>query len=116
YKLRKKQSADSALSALQDPKNRVGGGIVIQEGLWQSEIFAKLSKGTGHPVSEYEAVTPAQLGLPSTMNGKLEGWLFPSTYDFDKSMSAKQQLQTMGRTPRSRSTRSTSRPTRSRRC
>ena len=95
YKLRKKQSADSALSALQDPKNRVGGGIVIQEGLWQSEIFAKLSKGTGHPVSEYEAVTPAQLGLPSTMNGKLEGWLFPSTYDFDKSMSAKQQLQTM---------------------
>lgn len=95
YKLRKKQSAESALAALQDPKNRVGGGIVIQEGLWQTEIFAKLSKGTGHPVSEYEKVTANELGLPSTMNGKLEGWLFPSTYDFDKSMSAKQQLQTM---------------------
>ena len=33
YKLRKKQSAESALTALQDPKNRVGGGIVIQAGL-----------------------------------------------------------------------------------
>lgn len=95
YKLRKKQSADSALVALQDPKNRVGGGIVIQEGLWQTEIFAKLSKGTGHPVAEYEKVTANELGLPKGMNGKLEGWLFPSTYDFDKSMSAKEQLQTM---------------------
>ncbi|CAM3357355.1 endolytic transglycosylase MltG [Dermacoccus barathri] len=95
YKLRKKQSAESALTALQDPKNRVGGGIVIQEGLWQSEIFAKLSKGSGRPVSEYEKVTANQLGLPKSMNGKLEGWLFPSTYDFDKSMTAKEQLQAM---------------------
>lgn len=95
YKLKKKQSASSALTALLNPKNRVGGGIVIQEGLWSSEIFAKLSKGTGHPVSEYQKVTANELGLPSTMQGKVEGWLFPSTYDFDKKMTAKQQLQTM---------------------
>lgn len=95
YRLKKHQSAQSALTALLDPKNRVGGGVVIQEGLWQSEIFAKLSKATGHPVSEYEKVTPAELGLPATMKGKLEGWLFPSTYDFDKTMSARQQLQAM---------------------
>lgn len=95
YKLKKKQSADSALTALMDSKNRVGGGIVIQEGLWASEIFDKLSKGTGHSVDEYKKVTANELGLPATMNGKLEGWLFPSTYDFDKTMSAKQQLQAM---------------------
>lgn len=100
YRLRKHQSAASALAALQDPANRVGGGVVIQEGLWESEIFAKLSKATGHPVSEYEKVTANELGLPATMNGKLEGWLFPSTYNFDKSMSARTQLQTMVNTLR----------------
>ena len=95
YRLRTKQSADSALKALLDPKNRVGGGVVIQEGLWQKEIFAKLAKGTGRQVSEYEKITANELGLPSSMNGKLDGWLFPSTYDFDKKMSAKQQLRAM---------------------
>ena len=99
YKLKKQQSAASALTALLDAKNRQGG-VTIPEGLWQSEIFQKLSKATGHPVSEYEKVTANELGLPKTMNGKLEGWLFPSTYDFTKKMSAKEQLQAMVKTTR----------------
>lgn len=94
YKLRKKQSAATALEALLNPKNR-SGGVTIPEGLWASEIYDKLSKATNRPVSEYKAVTAEDLGLPKSMNGKLEGWLFPSTYDFNKKMTAKQQLETM---------------------
>lgn len=94
YKLRKRQSAMSAFEALLDSKNRTGG-VTIPEGLWQSEIFAKLAKDTGHSVSEYEAISADDLGLPKTMDGKLEGWLFPATYDFTKKTTPKKQLQTM---------------------
>ena len=97
YRLKKKQSAMSALEALQNEKNRMGG-VTIPEGLWQSEIFARLAKATNHSVKEYEAVSASELGLPKSMNGKLEGWLYPSTYDFTNKTTPKEQLQTMVKT------------------
>ena len=96
YAMLKEMPAADAFDRLIDPKNRVAKGITIPEGLWRSEIYARLSKGTGVPVSQYEkAEKSAQLKLPEQAGGDLEGWLFPSTYEFDKDTSAVAQLNAM---------------------
>jgi UPF0755 protein len=71
--------------------------VTIREGLWKSEVFAALSKGTGVPVADYQAAAkdPAALGLPASAKGNLEGWLFPSTYEFPTKATAAEQLKTM---------------------
>ena len=53
-------------------------------GLWKNEMFAALSKGTGVPVAEYTAAAkdPKAIGLPAAAKGNVEGYLFPSTYEF----------------------------------
>lgn len=95
YKLREKMSSASAVDMLLDPKARVSTAVTIPEGLWSGEIFERLSKGTGTPVAQYKAVKPSQLGLPPSANGKIEGFLFPSTYDFAPGTSAQDQLKEM---------------------
>lgn len=96
YEMLKEMPAADAFERLLDPANRVAKGITIPEGLWRSEIYAKLSKGTGTPVSEYEkAEKSPKLKLPDEADGDVEGWLFPSTYEFDKGTSAVAQLNTM---------------------
>ncbi len=97
YALRQKMSGKEALAVLVDPKNRTVPRVTIREGLWMNETFAALSKGTGTPVADYEraAKDPAALGLPAAAKGNLEGWLFPSTYEFPDKASAAEQLRTM---------------------
>lgn len=96
YAMLKEMPASDAFDRLLDPANRVGSGITIPEGLWRSEIYERLSKGTGTPVSEYEAAEDSsKLKLPDEAGGEVEGWLFPSTYEFDKKTSAVEQLNTM---------------------
>lgn len=95
YKLKKQMSSQSALNLLLDPSSRMSKGVTIREGLWVSEVFATLSKQTGVPVAEYKKVQPASLGLPPAAEGKLEGFLFPSTYEFEPKATAAQQLKTM---------------------
>ncbi|MFC6707369.1 endolytic transglycosylase MltG [Flexivirga alba] len=95
YKLRQKMSAQSALALMLDPKSFSSTGTTIPEGLWASQIFALLSKATGVPLADYQKVTAASIGLPSAADGHLEGYLFPSTYNFGKGTTAQQQLRTM---------------------
>ncbi|QBF45762.1 endolytic transglycosylase MltG [Janibacter limosus] len=96
YEMLKEMPAADAFERLLDPANRVAKGITIPEGLWRSEIYAKLSKGTGTPVSEYEkAEKSPKLKLPEEAGGDVEGWLFPSTYEFEKGTTAVAQLNTM---------------------
>ncbi|EKA60620.1 endolytic transglycosylase MltG [Janibacter hoylei] len=96
YSMRKEMSASSAFDRLLDPKARVARGITLSEGLWRSEIYTKLSEGTGVPVADYEkAEKSSDLKLPDEAEGDLEGWLFPSTYEFEKGTSAVQQLNQM---------------------
>lgn len=96
YAMLKEMKAADAFDRLLDPKNRVAKGITIPEGLWRSEIYTKLSEGTDVPVADYEkAEKSAQLKLPDEAEGDLEGWLFPSTYEFDKDTSAVEQLNEM---------------------
>ncbi len=97
YRLHEHMSSQAAIEMMLDPKARVGHGVTIREGLWTREIFAALSKATGVPVSAYRKVDPSTLGLPAAAHGHLEGYLFPSTYDFTKGASAKDQLEQMVR-------------------
>lgn len=97
YRLRKKMSATSAISMLLDPANRQVRRVTIPEGLRAEEVFATLAKGTEHSVKDYEkaAQKARAIGLPPRAKGKVEGFLFPATYDFQPGQSATDQLSTL---------------------
>jgi UPF0755 protein len=97
YTMKKEMKASDAVTYLIDPANRSVPRVTIPEGRWKSEVFAALSKTTGKPVSDYEAAAgdAAALGLPASAKGNVEGYLFPSTYEFAKDTTAAQQLKTM---------------------
>ena len=96
YSMLKEMKASDAFDRLLDPSNRVAKGITVQEGLWRSEIYKKLSEGTKTPVADYEkAEKSSKLKLPAEAEGNVEGWLFPSTYEFEKGTSALEQLNEM---------------------
>lgn len=97
YTLRKGMKATEAFAMLTDPANRSVARATIPEGLWVKEIFARLSKATGVPVASYEAAAKdtAALGLPESAGGRLEGYLFPSSYEFDDKVPAATQLKQM---------------------
>jgi UPF0755 protein len=97
YTLKLHMAAKDALTILEDGRNRTVPRVTIREGLWKAEVFKALSKGTGIPVAQYvaAAANPTALGLPAEAKGNVEGYLFPSTYDFPKKSTATQQLATM---------------------
>ena len=97
YTLRAHMSAVSALAMLLDPANRKVPRVTIREGLWVSEIIKELSTRTGRPLADYTVALedPAMLGLPPEAQGDAEGYLFPSTYEFEPKTTAAEQLHTM---------------------
>jgi UPF0755 protein len=97
YELRKQMSSSDALDALLDPANRTVPRVTVREGLWASEVYAVLSRGTGIPLKDYStaAKQPEKLGLPPEAKGAIEGYLFPATYEFAADATAADQLATM---------------------
>lgn len=97
YTLKKGMTAADAFLMLTDPANRTGPRLTLPEGLWASEIIPRLSKATAVPEADYEAAIkdPASIGLPESAQGKIEGYLFPSSYEFEKGTPAVTQLKTM---------------------
>jgi UPF0755 protein len=97
FTLRKGRKAIDALGALTDPANRNVTRHTIPEGLWVNEVITRLSKATGAPLADYQAALkdPAALGLPAEAKGRAEGYLFPSSYEFDKDTPAAAQLKQM---------------------
>ena len=97
YALHAKMSAASALATLLNPAKRTVPTVTIREGLWTSEIIGALAAATGRPLVDYEVAmrNPALLGLPAAAKGKVDGYLFPSTYEFAADATAAEQLQTM---------------------
>jgi UPF0755 protein len=95
--MKKQMAAADALKILVDPKNRLITRVVIPEGLWASEIYAKLSKSSGIPVAEYTAAAKkvSELGLPPSAKGNIEGYLFPASYEFGPTATALDQLKQM---------------------
>ena len=96
YTLASEMSAQSALTALEDPANRVDYRVTIPEGNSATDIYAALAKSTGLPISDFEAAGKdyAALGVPAAAPS-IEGFLFPATYDFQPGQTATEMLQTM---------------------
>ncbi len=97
YNLRKEMKSSDAITALLDPANRVVNRVVIPEGKRASWTIAKLVEVTGLTTQEFDAAiaNANNLGLPSYANGKVEGFLFPATYEFAPGTSAEQMISEM---------------------
>ncbi|WP_433136543.1 endolytic transglycosylase MltG [Actinomadura nitritigenes] len=97
YQMRLQMSSKAAMALLLDPKSRSGNQISIPEGKRAIEVFQLLSKKTGIPVRDFQAVAKNTngLGLPSYAGGNLEGFLYPGRYDLDPNGSARKIVQQM---------------------
>lgn len=97
YTLKKQMSGKDAFAILANPANAVKNGVILPEGLWVSETLERLSQSTGVPLADYQqaAADPAALGLPAQAGGNLEGWLFPTAYEFPENSSAAEHLTLM---------------------
>lgn len=105
YVMQEEMSAESALELLTDPANRMLNAVTIPEGYRSFEVYAALSEHTGVPVEDFEAAAedPQALGVdPIWFEGfsdrqqmSVEGFLFPSTYEFDETMTAEEMLSQM---------------------
>ncbi|MFE7564817.1 endolytic transglycosylase MltG [Kitasatospora sp. NPDC057500] len=81
YTMRLKMSAAAALAVLIDPAN--ANGLTIPEGWRGSQIYAAIDKKLQLPAGTTEQAAKeqiAELGLPESVGGNLEGYLFPATY------------------------------------
>ncbi|KOX12051.1 endolytic transglycosylase MltG [Nocardiopsis sp. NRRL B-16309] len=97
YSLAEGMSAQSAVAALLDPDNRLGGRVTVREGLRSEEIFEQLSEDLGIPVADFEEAYADvdDLNLPEYATAGPEGYLFPETYRFDAGTEAGVVLRTM---------------------
>lgn len=96
YRLRHKMSGAAALALMLDPSSRAGR-ITVPEGLTVKQVLALVADKTKIPLADLQAAAakPADLGLPDFAGGKLEGYLFPSTYDVPDGMTATALLKSM---------------------
>jgi len=97
YKLDHHMQASLAYAELLNPKDRVQLVVTIPEGKRVSQVVATLAKDTSIPQAQFQQIinNPARLGLPSYAKGKVEGYLFPATYQIQPNESALQILQAM---------------------
>jgi UPF0755 protein len=98
YKLRSRMQAKLALELLLDPKSRLRSRVTIPEGTTLDRTLQIIAKSISDvPLASLQeaAKNPAALGLPDYANGKLEGFLFPATYDIEPGTSAVDVLRTL---------------------
>lgn len=106
YELRLQMKASDAVTALLDLENRIVDRVTIPEGLTMFRTFELLSESLGIPAEEFQAAAedPAALGVPDfwftrdddrNASGTVEGFLFPSTYEFPPDPTAAQVLEIM---------------------
>ena len=83
YRLRQQMSAVDALAVLIDPAARIETRVTVPEGMRAERVLDLLAEQTGIPREDFDAALgdPAGLGLPAHAQGKVEGFLFPATYD-----------------------------------
>jgi UPF0755 protein len=97
YALRHHMSGRAALDLLLQPGSRLTSRVTLPEGITVAVTLQKLARGTGTPLAQLQAAVadPATLGLPAYAGGKVEGFLFPATYDFEPGTTPVQMLQAM---------------------
>ncbi len=96
YAMRKQMSGNAALAALLDPKARLKLSVTIPEGTRVKEAYKQIAKKLGLKESDLKkAAASGDIGLPKAAKGRLEGFLFPATYDFQPDVTATEALSTM---------------------
>jgi UPF0755 protein len=97
YQLHQHMSAAAALALLLDPSSRLRGRATIPEGSTVQQALAILARNTEIPLADLKAAAanPNALGLPAYAGGRLEGFLFPATYDIEPKMTAVEALTMM---------------------
>lgn len=94
YKLQQKMTAEAALKALDDPKNRMANTVRIAEGSTVDSSLERIAEGVEIPLKDLQAAVknPAVYGVKAE---NLDGWLFPAVYTFDPGVTAKEAIQAM---------------------
>lgn len=98
YKLRKQMQAKLALDLMLDPSSRVRSRFTIPEGTTLARTLEIIARSIDDlPLADLKAAAanPAALGLPPWAQGRLEGFLFPATYDVEPGTTAVQVLSDM---------------------
>lgn len=97
YRLHKEMSGVSALVLMLDPAARVLSRVTVPEGLSVAATLKLIAAKTALPLKDLQAAAKAtkSLGLPAYAKGRLEGFLFPETYDLEPGTSAVEMLRTM---------------------
>jgi UPF0755 protein len=97
YALRSHMSAQAALDLLLQPGSRLVSRVTLPEGLTATVTLQKVAQVTKTPLDQLQAAAadPTALGLPAYAGGKVEGFLFPATYDFEPGTTPTQMLQAM---------------------
>jgi UPF0755 protein len=90
YRLMLEIPAAEAVSALLDPASKASLRVKIPEGLLAEQILAKISEKTTIPLEDLQkaAADADAIGLPDQAGGKIEGWLYPATYEVAPDASA----------------------------
>jgi UPF0755 protein len=97
YRMHRHMAADLAVSLLLNPSSLVSYRVTIPEGFTAADIVAKIAQQTPISASSLKAALndPTSLGLPAYANGRVEGFLFPATYDISPGETATQALAAM---------------------
>jgi UPF0755 protein len=93
YSMRKQMSGAAALGLLLDPKSKLTLSVTIPEGTRANEALKLIAKKLQLKESDLKkAAVSGKIGLPKAANGKLEGFLFPATYEFPPDVTATEVL------------------------
>ncbi len=97
YELRKQMSARAALARLLDPAARARTRVTLPEGLTAGEALVRIADSTDIPLADLRSAVanPSSLGLPPYARGRIEGLLFPATYELAPGSSAVEALRLM---------------------
>ncbi|MGB9376836.1 MAG: endolytic transglycosylase MltG [Mycobacteriales bacterium] len=97
YRLHKQMKAVLALNLLFDPAARLLARVTLPEGFSVGQTLARIAANTKLPIAQLQAAAKdtAKLGLPGYAKGRLEGFLYPATYDIEPGTTPIQVLQMM---------------------
>lgn len=87
FRLQQEMTSPAVLEALANPENKLENSVQLREGLTVEASVAAISEQMGLPLADVQAAVadPSAYGVAAD---RLEGWLFPATYEFDEGVTA----------------------------
>ena len=97
YALKFEMSSQDALDVLISGTSRTSTAIVITEGMRASTVFERIAAQSNISIAALKkaARQPAQIALPASAKGNVEGYLFPGSYDVNAQSTAVTLLRQM---------------------